>query len=91
MRLSEGGLGEAPLRLRPVHAGMHAVVDVLGANAERVHVEAAAQGIESMPLSAYCSGGVADNALLLGFGAISPSAIRAGVTRLAKVIEVIAR
>ena len=32
----------APLRLRPVHAGMHAVVDVDGVSAERVHAEAAA-------------------------------------------------
>ena len=32
----------APLRLRPVHAGMHAVLDVDGVDAERVHTVAAA-------------------------------------------------
>jgi GntR family transcriptional regulator/MocR family aminotransferase len=80
----------APLRLRPVHAGMHAVVDVDGMSAERLHVEAAEQGIESMPLSAYYSGAGADNALLLGFGAVTPTAIRSGVTRLARLMDRIA-
>jgi GntR family transcriptional regulator / MocR family aminotransferase len=78
----------APLRLRPVQAGMHAVVELEGADAERVHVAAAAQGVESMPLSAYYfGGGRRPNALLLGFGAVPPAAIRAGVTKLARVIE----
>jgi DNA-binding transcriptional MocR family regulator len=78
----------APLRLRPVQAGMHAVVDVDGIDAERLHAAAAAQGIESMPLSAYYFGpGRRPNALLLGFGAVPPAAIRAGVTKLARVIE----
>jgi DNA-binding transcriptional MocR family regulator len=41
-----------------------------------------------MPLSAYYFGaGKRANALLLGFGSVSPAAIRAGVTRLARVIE----
>jgi GntR family transcriptional regulator/MocR family aminotransferase len=78
----------APLRLRPVQSGMHAVVDVIGVSAERVHVEAAALGVESMPLSAYYFGGsVRPNALLLGFGSVTPAAIRAGVTKLARAIE----
>jgi GntR family transcriptional regulator/MocR family aminotransferase len=74
----------APLRLRPVQAGMHAVVEVDGVSAERVHVE----GIESMPLSEYQVGpGRRPNALLLGFGAVPPPVIRAGVTKLARTIE----
>jgi GntR family transcriptional regulator/MocR family aminotransferase len=78
----------APLRLRPVQAGMHAVVDVDGLSAERLHAEAAAQGIESMPLSAYQFGTERrPNALLLGFGAVPPAAIRAGVTKLARTAE----
>ena len=78
----------APLRLRPVQAGMHAVVDLDGVNAERVHAEAAARGIESMPLSAYYAGeGRRANALLLGFGAVAPRVIRSGVSKLARVIE----
>jgi GntR family transcriptional regulator / MocR family aminotransferase len=81
----------APLRLRPVHAGLHAVVDIECVSAQRVHAEAAAQGIESMPLSAYYLGPSRDNALLLGFGAVTPAAIRSAVTRLARVIERIQR
>ena len=80
----------APLRLRPVRGGMHAVVDVEGVSAELVHAEASARGIESMPLSAYYFGsgnGGRVNALLLGFGAATPAAIRIGVSRLARVID----
>jgi GntR family transcriptional regulator / MocR family aminotransferase len=78
----------APLRLRPVHAGMHAVVDLDGVSAERVHEDAAAAGVETMPLSSYYFGaGRRPNALLLGFGAVPPPLIRAGVARLARVIE----
>jgi GntR family transcriptional regulator/MocR family aminotransferase len=77
-----------PLRLRPVQSGMHAVVDVMGVNAERLHVEAAALGVESMPLSAYYFGAShRPNALLLGFGSVPPAAIRTGVTKLARAIE----
>ncbi len=82
----------APLRLRPVRAGMHAVVDVEGADAEAVHLAALAEGIETMPLSAYQSAeGPRINALLLGFGAVPPAALRAGVGRLARLIEKQAR
>lgn len=80
----------APLRLRPVRAGMHAVVDVIGVRAEAVQAAAAAQGIECMALSAYCHDAASPspgNALLLGFGAVPPAAIRAGVQKLTRVIE----
>ncbi len=82
----------APLRLRPVRAGMHAVVDVDGVDAGRVHQEAMAQGIECMPLAAYGTGAGPDaNALLLGFGAVSPAALRGGVSRLARIVESLRR
>ena len=78
----------APMRLRPVQAGMHAVVDIEGVNADRLHHAAAARGIETMPLSSYYFGdGRRPNALLLGFGAVAPGALRAGVAKLARVIE----
>ncbi len=76
-----------PLRLRPVLAGMHAVADVEGVSAERVHEEALALGIETMPLSAYYLTGRLPNALLLGFGAVPPAALRAGVAGLGRAIE----
>ena len=78
----------APMRLRPVHGGMHAVVDLHGVSAELVHEEAAVAGIETMPLSSYYFGaGRRPNALLLGFGAVASPVIRAGVARLARAIE----
>jgi GntR family transcriptional regulator/MocR family aminotransferase len=78
----------APLRLRPVHSGMHAVADLEGVDAERVCTEAAARNIEVMPLAAYYYGGGArSNALVLGFGSCSPAAIRAGAWRLAAAID----
>jgi GntR family transcriptional regulator/MocR family aminotransferase len=80
----------APLRLRPVYAGMHAIVEVHGVGAELVHTEAAALGIESMPLSSYCMDpdvGGRLNALFLGFGAVPPTQLRTGVTKLARAVE----
>ena len=83
--LEKSGL---PCTLRAVHAGMHAVLDVEGVDAERLHVEAAALGVESMPLASYYSRAVRrPNALLLGFGAIAPAAIHAGVVRLAAAVR----
>jgi GntR family transcriptional regulator/MocR family aminotransferase len=81
----------APLKLRPVQAGMHAVVDVEGINAEQLHVAALARGIETMPLSTYYLGeGPRPNALLLGFGAVSPAGIRAGIDQLARAAAAVA-
>jgi GntR family transcriptional regulator/MocR family aminotransferase len=78
----------APLRLRPVHSGLHAVADLEDVDAERVFTEATARNVEVMPLSAYYYGsGERSNALLLGFGACRPAAIRAGMWRLAAAID----
>lgn len=82
----------APLRLRPVHSGLHAVADLEGADAERVALEAAARKIEVMPLSHYYFGGEPDdveppNALVLGFGAVSPGVIRAKMAQLVAAID----
>jgi len=53
-----------------------------------VFMEAAARNIEVMPLSAYYyGGGEKANALVLGFGACRPAAIRAGMWRLAAAID----
>jgi GntR family transcriptional regulator/MocR family aminotransferase len=76
-----------PLALRDVHAGMHAVLDVEGVDAERVHAEAMALDVESMPLAAYyLRGGRRPNALLVGFGAVPPAAIVQGVAKLGRAI-----
>ena len=82
----------APLRLRPVHTGLHAVVDLDGVDAERVFREAAARDIEVMPLSHYYfGGGPRQNGLVLGFASVQPAVIRAAVTQLAVAIEVARR
>jgi GntR family transcriptional regulator/MocR family aminotransferase len=78
----------AALRLRPVHSGLHAVADLEGVDAERVSSLAAARSIEVTPLSAYNYGaGQSRNALILGFGACRPAAIRAGMWQLAAAID----
>lgn len=78
----------APLKLRPVYSGLHAVADLEGIDAEDAAREAAARDVELMPLSHYYyAEGSRENALLLGFGAVDPAAIRAGVVRLAEAIH----
>jgi GntR family transcriptional regulator/MocR family aminotransferase len=76
------------VRLRPVRTGLHAVADLYGADAVRVHQEAAARGVEATPLSAYFIGRPKDaNALVLGFAAIGPEVIVKGAEKLAGAIE----
>ena len=76
------------VRLRPVRTGLHAVGDVHGADAVRVHQEAAARGVEVSPLSGYFVGRPKDaNALLFGFAAVRPEAIARGVEKLAAAID----
>ena len=77
-----------PLRLRPVHSGLHAVADLEGADAEAVCQEAARLRVEVMPLAHYHFGGShPPNALLLGFGSVAPDMIRAAMPQLAAAIE----
>jgi GntR family transcriptional regulator/MocR family aminotransferase len=77
-----------PLELRPVHAGIHAVADLRGADAEAVWLEANARKVEVMPLGHYYAhGGEPANALVLGFGSVRPAAIRAGTRALALAIQ----
>jgi GntR family transcriptional regulator/MocR family aminotransferase len=76
------------LRVRPPHTGLHLVADLEGADAARVFELARGRGVEVMPLSAYSSGRAkATNSLLLGFGAVRPEALFAGMQRLAAAIE----
>ena len=44
------------LRVRQVSTGLHVVADLEGADDTRVFAEAAARGVETMPLSSYYSG-----------------------------------
>jgi GntR family transcriptional regulator/MocR family aminotransferase len=76
------------LQLRPVRTGMHAVADVIGVSAERVFEEAAARGVEVMPLSAYFLRPVTSaNALIMGFAPVRPDGLVTGMQQLAAAIE----
>jgi GntR family transcriptional regulator/MocR family aminotransferase len=80
------------LRLRPIEAGLHAVADLDGVDARMLFREAAARGVEVMPLSAYHLGrSRSDNALVLGFGGVGPDGIARGMERLAAAIEAVRR
>jgi len=71
-----------------VRTGLHAVADLDGLDAEHVAREAHARGVEVMPLSAYFLGRrAAPRALVLGFGAVGPDRLRAGMERLAEAID----
>jgi GntR family transcriptional regulator/MocR family aminotransferase len=76
------------LTLRPVHTGLHAVADLTHADADRVFEEAAARGIEVMPLSAYYySRQKPENALVLGFASTRPDVLMSATARLTEAIE----
>jgi GntR family transcriptional regulator/MocR family aminotransferase len=78
------------LELRPVATGLHAVADLLVGDDASVSREALAQGIETMPLSAYYSTrkAASANGLVLGFGSVPPKVVTESVKRLAAAIEV---
>ena len=76
------------LTVRPARTGLHAVADLRGVDAAAVFEEAMARGVEVMPLSAYFHGrSRGGHALVLGFGAVGPEAVREGMRTLAAAIE----
>jgi GntR family transcriptional regulator/MocR family aminotransferase len=75
------------LQLRPIQTGLHAVADLHDADEERVCDEARERGIEVVPLGTYSVTGRSGNALLLGFAATPPDALRRGMERLAAAID----
>jgi len=80
------------LRLRPVRTGLHAIADLEGADDERVFHEAAARGVEVMPLSWYFNRKPARaNGLVLGFAPVRPDALGTGMEQLAVAIDVARR
>ncbi|HEX7137001.1 MAG TPA: PLP-dependent aminotransferase family protein [Vicinamibacterales bacterium] len=87
------------LVLRPTRTGLHVVAELVDVNAERVRHEAAARGVEVMPLSHYYfgrpkaapGGSRSPNALVMGFAAVRPDAIRRGMEQLAAAIDAAAR
>jgi GntR family transcriptional regulator/MocR family aminotransferase len=83
------------LAVRPVRTGLHAVADLIDADAERVYHHAALRSVEVTPLSHYFLGRPrsmmatvgSTNAIVLGFASVRPDAIRRGMEQLAAAIE----
>ncbi|HEY7288685.1 MAG TPA: PLP-dependent aminotransferase family protein [Vicinamibacterales bacterium] len=83
------------LDVRPVMGGLHAVADVIGVDADRVCREAAARGVEATPLSHYyinrpralAGDRKSTNAIVLGFAAVRPDALRRGMELMAAAID----
>jgi GntR family transcriptional regulator/MocR family aminotransferase len=76
------------LRLKPATAGLHVVGELTGVADRQVAGAAAARGLETMPLSAYClSSTTPVNGLVLGFGCVRPDALSEGMARLGEAIE----
>jgi GntR family transcriptional regulator/MocR family aminotransferase len=80
-----GGL----LRLRPVATGLHAVAEIDVADDTVVFREATARGVEVMPLSNFYFDRRSSpvRGVMLGFAAVRPELIDAGMERLAAAIE----
>jgi GntR family transcriptional regulator/MocR family aminotransferase len=74
-------------RVGPTEGGFQTVLHLPGGQNDReVSRRAAAQGIDVTPLSRYTHG-KGEPALVLGYSALTPDAIRAGVARLARVLR----
>jgi len=86
--------------VRPARTGLHVVGELVEVNAERVWQEAAARGVEVTPLthyyfgrpkSAFAAASLIPNALVMGFAAVRPDAIRRGMEQMAAAIDAAAR
>jgi GntR family transcriptional regulator/MocR family aminotransferase len=78
------------ITIRPVRTGLHVVADLDDddVDANDVLREALTREVEVMPLSAYFTGRPKDaNALVLGFGSLSPDVLAKGMERLAAAID----
>jgi GntR family transcriptional regulator / MocR family aminotransferase len=75
------------IRLRSVHAGLHAVADLCGTDETRVSLEARQRNIEVSPLGMYFCGRPTGQGLVLGFASTRPEALRRGMEKLAASID----
>ena len=88
----ERRLGDS-LTLAPATAGTHVLgklrvpSDESSAAVNRVANEAAADGMVVFPLSRYCLKPPRDDALVLGYGGLTPPLIASGVRRLQQAME----
>jgi len=77
------------LRVEAADTGMHAIGWLEEGDADDVRLSRAARerGLEAPPLSRYCLRARLPPALLLGFAALRPAELRAGVSRLRAALE----
>jgi GntR family transcriptional regulator/MocR family aminotransferase len=94
MRNSFAAIFGDELELSTASAGTHVVARFASARVRRdpslprrVAALAAREGLVVFPLSRYCLETPAEDALVLGFGGVSPRTIAAGAERLAAVIR----
>jgi GntR family transcriptional regulator/MocR family aminotransferase len=75
------------MRLGPADGGMHVVGYLADAEDDvRTAARAAEEGVDVHPLARYYVGPPAARGLVLGYGALAPDAIRAGVQALARCL-----
>jgi len=92
MRASFARELDGVVSLVPAAAGTHVIARFTrgrahaATTATRIARAAAAEGLVVFPLSRYCLVPPADDALVLGYGAITPRRIAAGAAKLAAVI-----
>ena len=80
------------MSLRRVETGLHAVADLAGVDAADLVRQSAARAIEMTPLSTYfMRPHRATNAVVLGFAAVRPDAIRSATEKVAEAIDAVRR
>jgi GntR family transcriptional regulator/MocR family aminotransferase len=71
----------------PSDAGMHTVATLHGINDVAASRAAAERNVEAAPLSAFCAETRLPDALVLGYGAVTPRHIRVATESLARALE----
>lgn len=78
---------DGTVRLGPTEAGLHAVLHLPpGADDRAVAARAARHGVEALPLSIFRHDGPSGPGLFLGYGALPPEQIEAGIRALARAL-----
>lgn len=67
-------------------AGLHLTVRLRGVDDREVSRRALELGVDAPPLSSFRASTGGDGGLVLGFAALDPAAIRAGVRALARAV-----
>ena len=77
--------------VKPSEAGMHTLAWLHGIDDMAAQQAAAEMNVEAVALSVFCAESRLDDALLLGYGAVTPRQIRVGAETLARALESVQR